>query len=1052
MQFKIFYNSCMLLILCVFLSTKVFAQTVIMSGKVTDNKGRPLAGVTVRFGKSGKEATSTNSSGAFSLTTATGTSVAFRLIGYDGTTMTVKADRNVVVQLKEIDNQMDEVVVRGYVKRPRETTTGSSTKISGKEIQDIPSANVENLLQGKVAGLNIQVNTGAPGFRGSTQIRGLSTISVTGSGDQSFLTPTSPLYVIDGVPMDADRANELGLSQQGPGISPLSLIPPEDIESIEVLKDAQATSLYGSLAAYGVIIINTKRGNSEVPRVRYTGNFFLKTPPQLRPTLGGNLERRLKLLQIYGNALSQDDLDRISQTPMLSDSLNAYYNNSTNWQDLFYATTYNQTHNVAIDGGNQKLNYKANLNYYNENGIIKNTGFDRYMTNMRFEYYPNEKFKFTAQISASLGSKSKGNGLGILQSGVATNGMASTLLPGPSFYLASSGYNSALKTRNDNSSKSIKPFIEASYEIIPGLRATTTMSYESTSDNENTFTPAAANGQFAQVYAYYGRYNSLYNRNSINYSHTFNEKHTVFFNLFNEIRTLEKQANATLQARTPNDQFEGPLGFDGYFSKGGGLLRRGFGKERGLSFAIAGTYDYMKKYVVDLSYRMDGSSQNGFGNLYTKNPAVGLRWTAYHENFLRDVDWINLLSIRTSWGVNVMPNSTLERVYGKYDIAGSYNDKIGIGINYEQIPNPDLKPTTTSQYNLGLDLAFFQNRFELTYDTYYKKVNNILFEELLSSSLGFEKVNSNSAAIANYGHELSVMLRPLTEGRFTMSIGVNGAYNRDVLLKLPEHYGGQFVRWENNDKYKQHVVFRVGTSTMSNYMLLNRGVYSTDADVPVDPATGRRYRMANGTEFQAGDPIFADLDGNYVLDENDYARTGNSQPLITGGMQLNFNYNHETLGSFGLNLYASYTAKRTILNNALAERLQLMSDPYGDRAVVPLDDVNMWMKPGDNAKYPYAYDFRRYSSVNPFRMDQNLWAEDGSYFKLNSVTLSYMFTKNAIRRYGLERLRVYVSAENINTFSKYSGPNPENVSTMGRDASGGYPVPRQYNVGVNIDF
>lgn len=467
------------------LSVGAFAQAIIMSGKVTDNKGRPLAGVTVRYGKSGKEVTATNSSGIFSVTTTTGTSVAFRLIGYDGVAITARADRNVVIHMKELENQMDEVVVRGYVNRPRETTTGASTKISGKDLQDIPAANVENLLQGKVAGLNIQNNTGAPGFRGSTQIRGLSTLSVSGSGDQSFLTPTSPLYVIDGVPMDADRANELGLSQQGPGISPLSLIPPEDIESIEVLKDAQATSLYGSLAAYGVIIINTKRGNSEVPRVRYTGNFFMKTPPKLRATLGGNLERRLKLLQIYSNALSQFDLDRISQTPMLSDSLNPYYNNSTNWQDLFYTTTYNQTHNVAIDGGNQKLNYKANLNYYNENGIIKNTGFDRYMANMRFEYYPTEKFKFIAQLNASLGSKSKGNGLGILQSGVATNGEYSTLLPGPSFYLASSGYSSALKTKNDNSSKSIKPFIEASYEFVPGLRATTTVSYLTLTHNND---------------------------------------------------------------------------------------------------------------------------------------------------------------------------------------------------------------------------------------------------------------------------------------------------------------------------------------------------------------------------------------------------------------------------------------------------------------------------------------------------------------------------------------------------------------------------------------
>ncbi|MGE8422855.1 MAG: carboxypeptidase-like regulatory domain-containing protein, partial [Sphingobacterium siyangense] len=200
MQIKIVYHSC-ILVLCMLLSVGAFAQAIIMSGKVTDNKGRPLAGVTVRYGKSGKEVTATNSSGIFSVTTTTGTSVAFRLIGYDGVAITARADRNVVIHMKELENQMDEVVVRGYVNRPRETTTGASTKISGKDLQDIPAANVENLLQGKVAGLNIQNNTGAPGFRGSTQIRGLSTLSVSGSGDQSFLTPTSPLYVIDGVPM-----------------------------------------------------------------------------------------------------------------------------------------------------------------------------------------------------------------------------------------------------------------------------------------------------------------------------------------------------------------------------------------------------------------------------------------------------------------------------------------------------------------------------------------------------------------------------------------------------------------------------------------------------------------------------------------------------------------------------------------------------------------------------------------------------------------------------------------------------------------------------------
>ncbi|MFZ4862363.1 SusC/RagA family TonB-linked outer membrane protein [Sphingobacterium sp. Mn56C] len=1036
-----------LLIVGMFLSIIVNAQTLTMAGKVVDEKGRPLSGVNIKFGKSNKEVSSSNAAGTFRITPATGANVIFSLVGYDTQTISAQNNTNITIRLLESNHDVGEVVVRGYQNRSREESTGSSVKIASP--QDRPAANLESLLQGRVPGLNIQVNTGAPGFRGSTQIRGLSTLTVTGSGDQSFLTPTSPLYVIDGVPMDADRASEMGLTQQGPGISPLSLIPPEDVESIEVLKDAQATSMYGSLAAYGVIIITTKRGNSEVPRVRYTSNFFMRSIPKLRETLGGNLERRLKLEQIFGNARSQADIDRILDSPWLLDSLNAFYNNSTDWQSLYFRNTYNQTHNLAIDGGNPQLNYKANINYYNESGIVRNTGFDRVVTNLRMEYSPNNKFKFIAQVQGSLGKKSKGDGIGILQNGVATGGESSTLLPGPSFFLASSGYSSAMKTKNDNSSKSIKPYLEVSYAFLDGFRWISSLNYELTSDTEDTFTPAIANNQFSKTFSYYSRYNTLYNRNVLTYSKSIKDKHNFFINVFNEIRTLDKQAGAILQQRTPNDQFQGPFGFDGFYSRGGGILSDGLGEERAVSFAASASYNYKKRYVMDLAYRMDGSSRNGFGDLYTRNPSIGLRWNGHQEEFLKDVNWIDMLSVRGSWGMNVMPNSTLERVYGKYDITGRYNNKTGIGINYSQIPNPNLKPTTTTQYNVGVDLTLFKNKFQFTYDTYYKKVDNILFAERLSSSLGFEQINSNSSAIGNYGHELMLSYRPFVNNKWNFNIGANGAYNRDVLLKLPAHYRGQYVRWEDGG---QNTVFRVGTSTMSNYLLLYQGVYATDNDVPINPATGKRYSMADGTPFKGGDPIFADLNGDFILDGNDFARTGNSQPLFTGGIQLNLDYSSETWGTIQFNMGASYTAKRTVLNNALAQRLGLMSDPFGQKVVVPLDDIDMWRNPGDQARYPYAFDYTRYNNIKPFRMDQTLWAEDGSYLKINNIVLAYMFTKDFARRLGLQRFRVYVSADNVYTFSKYSGPNPENVTTMGRDVSTGYPVPRQYNLGLNIDF
>src|SRR5690606_7281411 len=208
----------------------------------------------------------TDGRGEFRVSVPNGSTLVFKFMGYIERRVTLKPGQTTVsVVMEEDQSALEEVVVRGFVSRSKQLSTGSSVTISGDEVKDVPVANVEQLLQGKVPGLNIQVNTGAPGFRGSTQIRGLSTLTVSGSGNESFLQPTSPLYVIDGVPLDADGASEFGFQQQGPGVSPLSMIPQEDIASIEILKDAQATSLYGSMAAYGVIIITTKRGNSEIP-------------------------------------------------------------------------------------------------------------------------------------------------------------------------------------------------------------------------------------------------------------------------------------------------------------------------------------------------------------------------------------------------------------------------------------------------------------------------------------------------------------------------------------------------------------------------------------------------------------------------------------------------------------------------------------------------------------------------------------------------------------------------------------------------------------------
>ncbi len=1037
----------LVLMVCMICSADIYAQTknITVSGKVLDQpENKVLAGVNISLDKKGL--TQTDANGRFTVTVPENSTITFSFIGFVTQKLKVaEGQKNVIITLSEDKKGLNEIVIVGYQNRSKETTTGASTIITSKDIADVPVSNFEQLLQGKVAGLNIQNNTGAPGFRGSVQVRGLSTLSVSGSGNESFLQPTSPLYIIDGVPLDADKAAEYGFQTQGPGVSPLSLIPVEDIQTIQIMKDAQATSLYGSRGAYGVIIITTKRGNSKVPRVRYTGNFFVKAPPKLRETLGGNDERRAKIQQILSNATTVDELRKVGMTGFLADSLNAYWNNSTNWQSIFYATTYNQSHNLALDGGDQKFNYKANVGYYSEKGVIKNTGFDRYNLNMNMEFKPNDKFRFFGSLFGSVGSQAKGDGLGLLQQGVATNGQASTLLPPPSFYLSSDGVTSALKTQNSNSSRNIRANVDGRYEFIPGLALSASLSYDYTSDAESTFTPAAANSQFAQVYDFEGRNSTLYNRNAITYAKTLGTNHNIFINVFNEIYKQGGQSGIIRQERTPNDQLQGPVGYDSYYSRGGGVLGN-YKNATIASFAGAISYDFQRKYVIELSYRLDGTSSNGLENPYSKNPSIGLKWNYSKENWFKDLPWLTYGGIRLTWGQNIVPTGSLQSIYGIYNLNGNFNNNPTIGINYDFVPNPVLKPTTTTQYNLGFDIGLFQSRVELNFDTYYKKVDNLLFDRLLSNTTGFGKLVSNDVAIADYGYELTLTFRPVISKDFNWSVSFNGAINRDILLKLPAEYKGQYIKFDSNTSYLQHIVFRVGQNTLSNYLHINQGVYATDADVPVDPATGKKYQ-ANGLPFKGGDPIFKDVNGDYILDDKDYEITGNSQPLVTGGVSTNIIYKN-----FGLNIYGTFTAKRTILNNALADRLAIARDPYALLAVVPLNNMDIWRQPGDHTVYPNPYSFSRYNQIQPLRPDQTLWAEDGSYFKLNTVTLSYSFDRKLIRRIGFNNLRVFFSTDNLTTFSKYKGPNPENVTSLGRDILGGYPVPRTYNIGLNLEL
>ncbi len=1036
-----------------------FAQNkqITVKGVVVDKKsGDPAIGIGIKAGDQPVGVTKVD--GSFSVTVTAGTTLTFSGLGYAPVHKKVNSSTSdLKVTIATSTKALKQVSIVGYQKKTKETNTGAVTHIDAKEIQDVPVANVTDLLQGKVAGLNIQVNNGAPGVMGRIQLRGLSTTQVSGSG---FMTPTSPLFVVDGVPVDPNEGYSYGFNQAGPGISPLSLIPPEDIASVDVLKDAAATSIYGSRGAYGVIIITTKRGKSRIPIVRYTANFFLNTPPKLRSVIGGKRERELRIWQIrnFDSTFSAAKA-LINSTPFLADSLNSYYNNSTNWQDIFYRPTYNMSHNLSISGGNNEFNYKTNLNYYQENGIIKNTGFKRYTFGMNSRYQPSNRFKMMATLNVAYGNKNNGSGVGLLQTGVADGANTSSLLPSPSLF---SGENEALKSASieeENKTTNLKANLNVQWEPVKGLRFGDVISYDYTSSTSDRFSPSFLHGGSSESYNYDSRKFTLYNRANVSYTKVLNEKHTFNAFIFDELQKSEFRANAVNLVQTPDDEIHGPIGANWYGS-GGGTLDNLFDK-RVHGFGGAFTYNYDSKYILNFSYRFDGTSTNGPSAGYSQNPAVSARWNFSKEPWFDNVSWISYSSVRASWGRNIVPTGDVFDVYGTYiPGSGTYNGQPYMDLKYDQIPNTAFEPQTTTTTDVGFEGGFFDDRLEVVLDAYYKSVDNQITDVNLPNENGFEKIKTNAISLVDYGFEWTLTYRLFAPHHAVQStLSINGALNHDVLTQLPRGVRQLEVDVEDADGKTVPILYRLGRNTLSNLLYYTNSVYSSDQSVPTDPATGLPQQMVTSNSylyFQGGDPRWGDINGDYKIDDNDYVIVGNPEPLITGGIN-----DYTTYKDFTLRLNLSYTLIRDILNTNIAKTFQNYGDPTKAGPLLPLDEFDYWKPTGDNPKqhegsqdatYPNPFDFTRYDRIQPYKGNQTLFMEDGSYWKINTITLGYNIPKEKTRRFGITSTKIYITANNVFTFSKYSGPDPENVTAIGRDISGGYPVRRSYTIGINVQF
>ena len=459
------------------------------------------------------------------------------------------------------------------------------------------------------------------------------------------------------------------------------------------------------------------------------------------------------------------------------------------------------------------------------------------------------------------------------------------------------------------------------------------------------------------------------------------------------------------------------------------------------------------KYVFTPNIRPEINSSYGSQAKWAINPSLGFRWNFSRESFAKKWKFLDAGALRVTWGRSTTYKASIYDIWGSYNLSkDTYNGVSIIPIDKNAMPNPDLKPVTSTSWNLGTDLSFLNNKIMFVAEAYYKQIDNQLSSIELANHNAFNSVRSTKTSLVNYGLEFSLNVRPLSrQSNWDLNVATSLAINKDVIAKLPNEVR-QII---NSDA---EVVNKLGSNAMGNYLYVYKGVYATDEDVPVNPLTGERLRMGGNTStqayFKAGDPIWVDVNGDYIIDEKDKVIVGNSQPRMTGGISINLRYK-----AFSINTNCSFTLRRDIINKALADRFRAYGTPVagkvnltGSGALTPIEAYNFWTEDNIYAQYPNPFDYTRSSIIQPFRYDQTLFMEDGSYFKINGISVAYTIPKKMLDFFRISRCQLNFSMNNIYTFSKYSGINPENVNNLGYDTSGGYPNGRTVTFGVSMDF
>ena len=1053
------------------------AQTAV-TGKVIDENNEPLIGVNVVL-KGAQTGTITDFDGNFSLDAPDKQSIlVFSYIGYKTTEMAVPSNRKpLTIQLLEDKHMMDEVVVVGYQDMKKRDVSGSVSSVDVGDMLKVPTSGFDQALAGRVAGVQVSSSEGMPG----------GTMNIVIRGANSVTQDNSPLYIVDGFPVE-DAAVA-------------STISPNDIASIDILKDASATAIYGSRGANGVVIITTKKGKVGRLQITYDGNVgfqhvsrtlplmstyeFVKLQSEIRPTTElntayGYFPTKQQLLDSYGTIPNSYFAALLAEKPNTYQvTLEDYRDAPTyDWQDMIFRNAIQHSHDISLTGGTLDVRYNASVNYFDQDGIIQRSNYKRIQGKVGLDIRRNRlsinlkaNYSHARQFGASP-SQSEYSGMNNLfysvwgyrpftQPGIAPETLIDNNLDESVNASSDYRFNPIKSLQNEHSqttTRNARFNAAVVYEFIKGLKLHVTGGYTFNGRDQEMFNNSDTRYGMAtstyKVNAKYGRYftSSWLNEDYLTYQTTVNKHHHLnamagfsyqgslykYYSMSSGYIPYESLGMAGMANGTPTAQTSGMTEWTM------------------ISAYARFNYDYKSRYYLTATFRADGSSKMAKGHRFGYFPSASAAWTITEEEWAKPgKPWLSNAKLRVSWGQTgnnrvgeYAAYAQIEQLKANngstYSTVYPYNNQVSnVGVTMVSLPNKNLKWETTTQTDVGLDLGLFSDRLNFTVDWYNKVTTDLLLAADLMPSSGYVSATKNVGAVRNRGWEMSISTVNMDRKNFRWETNFNIAFNENTVLSLAENQTAMLTNARFDQNYTSpNYITKVGCPIGMMYGYIYEGTYKNeDFDANGTLLPGIAPYSAEGAT-QPGMPRYRDINEDGVIDSNDMTIIGRGAPIHTGGFNNTWIFYGVDFSVFFQWSYGNdiINANRLFFDNGTKKQDLNMFAAYADR----------WSPTNSESNTPVV------SNSASNQVFSSRIIEDGSYLRLKSISIGYTLPQDITRKAKIERVHFGLSAQNLYTFTRYTGYDPEvsvrnSALTPGLDFSS-YPRAMSFNFNFSITF